>query len=305
MAATAPAQPIGLQNLGTITLQNGDDDATREWGGSVRPTLTGNPIRELQTALIALGTLTFTADGQFGAHTQEGLERFQWYIDNLRFRLKLVPGSLPASGVISAYPVAITGTPGMCSAQTAALIAEWQAGNFVATSPLVRLNTGSLSNVDTAETFDTLSYPSATKGEVLVHTDFAGALSGTMNDEAKKAGVTLRINQTFRRQGVPPTGAVVPPASRSQHLVGHAIDLNIVDGDTVNTSAMFKNGTETDNADKFIAAVKGHGLRWGGDFSTDDPPHFDDFLNPNGKDYDMNFFFAQHCFEKQHPMRQV
>src|SRR5438067_8359217 len=95
MAATAPtlpAEPIGLQNLGTITLQQGDNDTTRRWGGSVRPTLTGNPVKELQAALIALGTLTFAADGQFGSHTAEGLKRFQWYVNHLRFRLKLTPG---------------------------------------------------------------------------------------------------------------------------------------------------------------------------------------------------------------------
>lgn len=305
MAVTAPAQPISLQNLGTTTLQQGDNDGQRKWGGGVRPTLTGNPVKELQTALIALGTLTFTADGQFGSHTQEGLKRFQWYISNLRFRLKVTPGSPPSSGIISAYPAANTGTPGMCSAQTAALIQEWQTGNFIATSPLVRLNIAQLSNVDTSDTFETLTYPGAQAGEVLAHTDFAGAVSGAMNDEAKKAQVMLRINQTFRRQGVPPTGAVVPPATKSQHLVGHAVDLNIVDGDTVNTTALFKAGTETEDADKFIAAVKAQGLRWGGDFATVDYIHFDDFLNPNSEDYAMTFFFAQRCFEKQHPMRQV
>jgi len=305
MAISAATQPIGLQNLGTITLRSGDNDAKRLWGGSVRPTLSGTPVKELQAALIALGTLTFAADGQFGAHTQQGLKRFQWYINNLRRRLKLPSGSPPSSGIISDYPAANTGTPGMCSAQTAALIQEWQTGNFVTTSPLVRLNIAPLSNVDTADTFETLTYPSAKDGEVLVHEDFAGALSGAMNDEAKRAGVMLRINQTFRREGVPPTGAVVPPATRSQHLVGHAVDLNIVDGDTVNTSDMFKNGTETDDADKLIAAVKANGLRWGGDFSKVDPPHFDDFLDPNSENYDMTFFFAQRCFEKQHPMRQV
>jgi len=100
MAVTAPTQPISLQNLGTITLQQGDNDAQRRWGGSIRPTLTGNPVKELQTALIALGTLTFTADGQFGTRTQQGLKRLQWYINNLRNRLKVTPRIPPSSGII-------------------------------------------------------------------------------------------------------------------------------------------------------------------------------------------------------------
>jgi len=73
----------------------------------------------------------------------------------------------------------------------------------------------------------------------------------------------------------------------------------------VNTNAMFQAGDQTEGADKFIAAVKARGLRWGGDFSTADFVLFDDFLNPNGQDYDNNFFFAQKCFEHQHPMRLV
>jgi len=108
--------------------------------------------------LITLATLTDPADGAFGPHTEEALRRFQWYVAHLRFRLKLLPGSTPATGTI---------------------------------------------------------------------------------EEASKAGVVLHLNQTFRREGVPPAGAVVPPATRSQHLVSHAADLNIVDGSTINTNATF------------------------------------------------------------------
>ena len=35
---------------------------------------------------------------------------------------------------------------------------------------------------------------------------------------------------------------------------------------------MFQAGDQTEGADKFIAAVKARGLRWGGDFSTADNP---------------------------------
>jgi hypothetical protein len=294
---------LTLQDLGGLSLRKGDDDGNRIWGGSARPTQAGTPVTELQTALIRLGTLTFSADGQFGPHTEEALRRFQWYIAHLRLRLKLAPGAAPATGTIVDYPASPAGPPGMCDAVTAGLILSWLADNFVTTTPLVRLDVGALSNIEIGEGFQLLDYPGANKGEVLVHADFAAKLGGTMTEEAKEIGVVLHLNQTFRREGIPPAGAVVAPATRSQHLVGHAVDLNIGDGPTLNTNAMFKSGDQTERANRFIAAVKPRGLRWGGDFQARDFVHFDDFLDPNGPDYDNNFFFAQRCFEHQHPMR--
>jgi hypothetical protein len=294
---------LTLQDLGGLSLRKGDHDANRIWGGSARPTQAGTPVAELQNALIKLGTLTFAADGQFGPNTDEALRRFQWYIAHLRVRLKLAPGGAPAAGTIVDYAASPAGPPGMCDAVTAALILSWLTDNFVTTSPLVRLDVSRLSNIKVGEDFQLLDYPEAKRGEVLVHTDFAGKLGRTMNQEANEVGVVLHLNQTFRREGVPPAGAVVPPASRSQHLIGHAVDLNIVDGSTVNTNDIFKAGDQTERANKLISAVKPRGLRWGGDFQTRDFVHFDDFVNPNSPDYDNNFFFAQKCFEHQHPMR--
>jgi hypothetical protein len=292
---------LTLRNLSGLSLRRGDRDADHIWGGSARPTQAGTPVTELQTALITLGTLN-NADGTFGPDTEEALRRFQWYVAHLHFRLNPLPGAAPASGTIVPFTASPGGPPGVCDAVTANLILSWLADNFVTTSPLVRLNVDLLSNIAVGEGFQQLDYPEAKKGEVLVHADFAQAVSGTMNQEANKAGVVLHLNQTFRREGVPPAGAVVPPATRSQHLVGHAVDLNIVDGSTVNTNRLFQSGDQTENANKFIAAVKKRGLRWGGDFSTADFVHFDDFLNPNGQDYDNTFFFAQRCFEHHHPI---
>jgi peptidoglycan hydrolase-like protein with peptidoglycan-binding domain len=297
---------LSLQNLGSMTLQNGDNDAQRRWGGSVRPAMTGNPVRELQDALIALGTLTVQANGLFGPHTQEALRRFQWYLTNIPNRLHLQPGSQPASGTIFSYPPAAAGIPGICNATIAAQILSWRMGNFVTTTPLVRLNIKPISNVELGVNFHPLNYPGAQSDEILVHADFAAGVSGILNGEAEKLFVLLDINQAFRRQNVPPSGAVVTPATRSLHLIGHAVDLNILDDDKMNTSQMFLSGTQTANATKFVAAAKAGGLRWGGDFHNPgpDPVHFDDH-SMSSMDYDMNFFFAQYYFVKQHPMRLV
>jgi hypothetical protein len=303
--AIAPALSITLQSLGNISLRIGDHDATRRWGGVHRPHMSGRPVQELQEALTAVGALKEPADGQFGHHTQTALRRFQWYLNNMDYRLKLTPGGDASSGVICPFPDVSSGFPGGCDAGLGSHLAGWATGNFVTTTPLVRLNLSSVSNIDTSETFKVLDYPGAQDGEILVHQDFAGVISYTMNNAAKTAKVTLIINQTFRVHSIPPSGAVVPPASKSQHFIGHAIDLNIVDGETVNTAAMFDNGKETDNADTFISAVKKSGIRWGGDFNCTDPVHFDDFVSPTGEDYGMIFFFAQHCYDDDHPMRVV
>ena len=48
-----------------------------------------------------------------------------------------------------------------------------------------------------------------------------------MQTIAKSSQVTVYVTQAFRKDGVPVDGAIVPPASHSNHLVGHAIDMNL------------------------------------------------------------------------------
>ena len=48
-----------------------------------------------------------------------------------------------------------------------------------------------------------------------------------MNGFAKQCSVTIQITHAFRKEGQNIGGTVVPPASNSNHLVGHAIDFNI------------------------------------------------------------------------------
>jgi hypothetical protein len=301
-----PSTPLTLSTLGTIALRTGDHDAKHVWGGTVRHAMSGTPVAELQAALIAVGTLLNShPDGQFGHHTRDALQRFQWYVRNQKYRLKLVPGTDTSVGIITPFSGTQAGVAGMCDKAMAGELLSWQDGNFITTSPLVRLSLQNVSNIDTSDTFKLLDYPQAQAGEVLIHADFADSIKSTMNEEAKKAKVTLNINQTFRVEGAAVGSAVVTPAKKSQHLIGHAVDLNIVDGDTVNTASMFNGGTETDAADKFIKGVKAQALRWGGDFSDSDPVHFDDNLDPKSEDYKMNLFFAQQCYQANHPMRVV
>ena len=115
----------------------------------------------------------------------------------------------------------------------------------------------------------------------------------SMNALAKKSNVVIKINQALRIYGAKVTGSVVPPATKSQHLIGHAVDCNIVDGTSWNTASDFKKSTQTNGAKTFIDAMKKEGYRWGGDFSKVDTPHFDKQLNSSSFDYDVKFFLNQ------------
>lgn len=287
-----------------VLLQRGDNDDRRTWGGTQHGADTaGTPVHDLQAALRRVGAAGFVPDGDFGPKTQEAVRRFQWYLTRLGHRLRVAPGSDEAHGSIEPF-VAPAGVQidGLVKPPTLAELLAWDGGGFVASSPLVRLGTGGLSNVELAGGFTVLAYPSPGPQEMLVHQDFVGAVNG-LNGSARAAGVRLLVNQSFRVQDMPPSGAVVPPATNSQHLIGHAVDLNVDDDGVVNTSAMFKQGTQTDAAKDFVRRVRLSGLRWGGDFSPTDPPHFDDFVPPSSDDYKFSFHFAQRSYASRHPIR--
>lgn len=116
----------------------------------------------------------------------------------------------------------------------------------------------------------------------LVDSDFVPALE-KVNKLAKDGGIKVHVTSATRQQGAAVGGAIVMPASRSNHLIGHAIDMNLVkDGKFFNSDALFKK-----NKSKWPAAVKNFiegirkdkGLRWGGDFGRQDPVHIDDAFN--------------------------
>ena len=182
--------------------------------------LTGTPVQQLQSALVRIGTTVKAADGTFDHDTQTALKRFQWYTTKVNYRLKLAPKAKPSSGTITPYLAVACPVSGICGDVLARELLRWVTENFVTTTPLVRLNIKSLSNVDTSDTFKVLSYPSAQQeDEILVHTDFAQVISSAMNDEAKKAKVILNINQSFRRADVPPSGALVKAAKKRNTLL--------------------------------------------------------------------------------------
>jgi len=113
---------------------------------------------------------------------------------------------------------------------------------------------------------------------VLADADFLPELR-KIESLAEGNNLVLFITSSARRQGVPISGAIVPPASRSNHLIGHAIDMNIQhDGKFFNGDALANFDTLPSAIRNFITSIRQDPtLRWGGDFK--DPVHIDDGLN--------------------------
>ena len=95
---------------------------------------------------------------------------------------------------------------------------------------------------------------------------------------AIECGLKIYIVSSYRNSTVV-DGAIVQPATLSNHLIGHAIDANLVDGKDFWNSKKLE-GELTGNVKKFIEAIeKDTVLRWGGRFTEKDVVHFDDSLN--------------------------
>lgn len=97
-----------------------------------------------------------------------------------------------------------------------------------------------------------------------------------MNEIAQKYTITIIVNSSYRMDANAP-GAIVTPATHSNHMIGHAIDCNLqYAGGYYNSSRM---KSEIGVVRQFINELKAAGIRWGGDFGNPDPVHFDDGLN--------------------------
>jgi len=78
------------------------------------------------------------------------VRRFQWYLNNMDYRLKVNAGAAASAGLISPFGSVSSGLLGVCDARLARELASWLDGKYICTTPLVRLSLGGVSNVDTA-----------------------------------------------------------------------------------------------------------------------------------------------------------
>lgn len=124
------------------------------------------------------------------------------------------------------------------------------------------------------------------RGECTIDEDFEPSVI-TINEIAKKYNITVHINSSYRVD-THVKGAIVKPATHSNHMIGHAIDCNLMhEGKFYNSELM---QTDSGIIRQFINELKANGIRWGGDFGKPDPVHFDDGLNIN----DMTAWMAKY-----------
>jgi len=105
-----------------------------------------------------------------------------------------------------------------------------------------------------------------------------------MGNCAEKYNLNIIVTgDGFRKEWASLTNTVVNPARESNHLVGQAIDINIMNNGTLYNSTRLENFSTLPQPIKdFITECKSFGMRWGGDFLKDkDPVHFDSGLNIN------------------------
>lgn len=109
-------------------------------------------------------------------------------------------------------------------------------------------------------------------------------------DYAKKHEIKIHVTSSFRADANV-RGAVVKPARRSNHMVGHAFDFNLsFKGGWANNTMMKKYPDVPEPVKAFIDEIRNDpGLRWGGDFKPIDAIHIDDGFNQNREAFDKKY----------------
>ncbi len=121
--------------------------------------------------------------------------------------------------------------------------------------------------------------------------EFVPALK-KINEYAEKADVFIHVTSSFRTSSNV-QGAIVKPATRSNHMAGHAIDMNVIYNNksrSANSTELAKYPSVAEPVRMFIKSIKDDpSLRWGGDFQKIDSVHIDDGLNLNMPRWDKRY----------------
>jgi len=131
---------------------------------------------------------------------------------------------------------------------------------------------------------------------VLAHVDFHPALR-RLDAYAALAGVELHVTRSWEPLEPVVERAPIPPARRSNHLVGHAIDVAVVVGGRFVEARRLRRHrlAALPAAVRYlIAQVRDDpALRWGGDFVRSAPGHVDDDLYHRDPDRWMELLGAR------------
>jgi hypothetical protein len=296
LAASLAAQAT---MYGGFALRWNDNDKQKKWGGKVhKGAAAGEFVRELQDDLTKVGCYDAKLDGDYGGSTRDAVKRFQWCVSKGTHKSSSRQSLLKE--IVNDGMIFVTGN---CDHATARHLKAWVKDGFVVTGTLRVVALGKFSEFRKG-TLKKIDHPSVAADDMVVHKDYVAGLE-SINTAADDAGVTFQVNQAFREAGKPVSGAVVKPASKSQHLIGNAIDFNINDsGDVILSSEMVWSKLSQPAKD-FITAVKTAGLRWGGDFTDRDPIHFDAYLDPSSDEFAILYFLNQRTIQKKQPILRV
>ena len=113
----------------------------------------------------------------------------------------------------------------------------------------------------------------------------------TINSYAKAANVFVYITSSFRTSSNV-SGAIVTPATRSNHMAGHGIDMNVIydNNQWANSTKLRKYPNVPHPVKLFIKAIiDDPTLRWGGTFRVKDVVHIDDGLNRDRAQWDKRY----------------
>lgn len=113
-----------------------------------------------------------------------------------------------------------------------------------------------------------------------------------INAYAEQADVYVHVTSSFRTSSNV-GGAIVKPATRSNHMAGHAIDMNVVYNNrtkSANSTELAKYPSVAEPVKRFIKfIIDDHDLRWGGTFQVRDTVHIDDGLNQDMALWDKRY----------------
>ena len=125
----------------------------------------------------------------------------------------------------------------------------------------------------------TFTHPQFIGDPVTVDKDFAKELN-RVGHFAEQCQCKIWVTSSLRAINTQVRGAIVKPATKSCHHIGHAIDMNLMfNGKLYNSKKLKKSrhGELPAELRRFFDLIReDEVLRWGGDFRTEDPVHIDD-----------------------------
>lgn len=114
---------------------------------------------------------------------------------------------------------------------------------------------------------------------VVIDKDFK-KYTDVMDTVAQKYNLKICVQDSFRLKNMKVNRAIVVPYEKSNHYVGHAIDINIIHNNQLyNSTRLKKYEILPIEIKQFIQECKNNGLYWGGELKVNDVVHFDDGLN--------------------------